>query len=125
MLVPGVALAVFVGGCGGGGGAAGGGGGGDPGDLPRNLTVTSDDAAEGVAEIQLAGGRFRLGIDEDCDGFGLMIVSGDGSFTYEKVNPAIPILFINDMPPGPYTVQQTDPTCTQWSIELSQVTAAQ
>ena len=124
MLVLGVALAVFVVGCGGGGGGGGGGGDGGGGDLPRNVTVTSEDAVEGVAEIQLAGGRFRLGIDEECDSFAIMITSADGSFTYEKANPAIKILFINDMPPGTFTVQQTDPGCTEWSIELSQVTAA-
>jgi hypothetical protein len=102
--------------CGGGGG--GGGGAGD--DNPTTATVES--GSEPVA-MPLAQGRYRLTIQEDCDDYTVTITQEGGDFTYEISNSPIRIVFVNDVPSGNFLIQQTNPDCTDWTLDLSRVSS--
>lgn len=100
------------------GGAGGGGGGGQGQDNPTEATVEAGD--ERVAH-PLAPGRYRLTITEDCDDYTVSITQEGGSFTYEKSNSPIRILFVSDVPGGSFFIEQTNPDCTDWSLNLTRV----
>jgi hypothetical protein len=109
-----VLAALTLSACGGGGG--GGGGGGE--DLPTSATVEA--GTEPVAQ-PLAGGRYRLTIQEDCEDYTVSITQEGGDFTYEISNSPIRIVFVNDVPDGNFVIAQTNPDCTDWTLDLSQV----
>jgi len=96
-----------------------GGGGQDAGaDLPTTATV---EAGASPAPQPLAEGRYRLTIQEDCDDYTVSITQEDGEFTYEINNSPIRIVFVNDVPAGTFLIQQTNPDCTDWTLDLSRV----
>ena len=109
-----VLAALTLSACGGGGG----GGGEQAEDLPTTATVEA--GGEPVAQ-PLAEGRYRLTIQEDCDDYTVSITQEDGEFTYEIENSPIRIVFVNDVPAGNFLIQQTNPDCTDWSLDLSRV----
>jgi hypothetical protein len=108
-------LAMTLAACGGGGGGGDGGGGED---LPTRATVEA--GAEPSAQ-PLAEGRYRLTITEDCDDYAVSITQEGGDFTYEVSNSPIRIVFVNDVPAGNFLIQQTNPDCTDWSLDLARV----
>lgn len=109
-----VLAALTLSACGGGGG----GGGEQAEDLPTTATV---EAGGEPAAQPLAEGRYRLTIQEDCDDYTVTITQEDGDFTYEIANSPIRIVFVNDVPAGTFLIQQTNPDCTDWSLDLSRV----
>jgi hypothetical protein len=102
--------------CGGGGG----GGGGEGADNPTSATVEAGD--ERVAH-PLAPGRYRLTITEDCDSYTVNITQEGGSFTYEISDSPIRIVFVPGVPGGSFFIEQTDESCTDWTLAMSRVTA--
>lgn len=108
-------LAMALAACGGGGG----GGGGEGEDNPTRATVEA--GAERVAQ-PLAPGRYRLTIQEDCEDYTVMITQeGGAGFVYEISNSPIRIVFVNDVPGGSFFIEQTNPDCTDWTLDLSRV----
>jgi hypothetical protein len=95
-----------VGGDGGGGGA----------DLPTTATASSEDA-EGTT-YPLAPGRYRLEWSvEGCAFPTIVITDASGSFRWEQ-SPRLRIIFVDDVPGGDMTIQQTNAECTSWEINL-------
>ena len=115
MLVVPAIVALTLAACGGEGGGGGGGGGED---FPTSATIESGTEP---APQQLAEGRYRLTIQEDCDDYTVSITQQDGSFTYEKSNSPIRIVFVNDVPAGTYLITQTNEACTDWTLDLARV----
>ena len=104
--------------CGGGGG----GGGEEFADFPTSASVEAGSEEE---SYQLApANRYRMTITEDCDDYTIAITQVEGPFTYEISNSPIRIVFVNDVPGGTFTIQQTNPDCTDWSLELVRVSGS-
>ena len=108
------ALALTLAACGGGGG----GGGGEGADNPTSATVEAGD--ERVAH-PLAPGRYRLTVTEDCEDYTVSITQDGGDFTYSVDNSPIRIVLVNDVPGGSFFIEQTNESCTDWSLELVRV----
>ncbi len=66
-------------------------------------------------------GRYRLTITEDCDDYTVTITQEGGDFTYEISNSPIRIVFVNDVPGGNFLIEQTNPDCTDWTLDLARV----
>jgi hypothetical protein len=112
-----VATLLVLAGC--GGSAAGGGGGGGGGaDLPISATVK---AGEAKAAHPLAPGRYRLSLTTACKTAAVSVTQDGGSFTYTKTNPALKVMFVADVPGGSFFIEQTDASCTDWTIKLDKV----
>jgi hypothetical protein len=97
------------------------GGGGDDAfaDFPTSASV---EPGNDEATYQLApANRYRMTITEDCDDYTIVITQQEGDFTYEISNSPIRIVFVNDVPGGTFTIQQTNPDCTDWSLDLVRV----
>jgi hypothetical protein len=109
--------AVALAGC---GGQNGGGGGGDGADNPTEASVAAGDE---VVAHPLAPGRYRLTIRDDCDTWAVMITQDGGDFVYEKANSPVRVFFVNDVPGGNFFIEQTDESCTEWSLALVRVSA--
>jgi hypothetical protein len=101
--------------CGGGEGA----GGGEFADNPTTASVEAGD--ERVAHPLAPANRYRLTIQEDCEDYTISITQDGGDFTYEISNSPIRIVFVNDVPGGSFFIEQTNPDCTDWSLELTRV----
>ena len=111
------ALGLTLAACGGGSG----GGGGDQGaDNPTSATVEA--GAERVA-YPLAPGRYRLTIQEDCDDYSVAITQEDGDYTYTVDNLPTRIVFVNDVPGGNFFIEQTNESCTDWTLNLIRVSS--
>ena len=108
-------LAMTLAACGGGDGGGGGGGGED---LPTTATV---EAGASPAAQPLAEGRYRLTITEDCEDYTVSITQEGGDFSYEVSNSPIRIVFVNDVPGGNFLITQTNPDCTDWSLDFARV----
>ena len=94
------------------------GGGDDGADNPTTAAVTSESSP---APQPLAEGRYRLTIQEDCDDYTVSITQEGGEFTYEISNSPIRIVFVNDVPSGSFLIEQTNPDCTEWELDLARV----
>ncbi len=101
--------------------ACGGGGGGGGGDTEGNPTTATVEAGASPAAQPLAPGRYRLTIQEDCDDYTVNVTQEGGEFTYEISNSPIKIVFVNDVPGGDFLITQTNPDCTDWSLDLTRV----
>jgi len=111
------AIALALSACGGGGG----GGGGEGADNPTTATVEA--GAERVA-YPLAPGRYRLTITESCDDYTVVITQDGGEgFTYDISNSPIRIVFVNDVPGGSFFIEQTNADCTDWTLDMTRVSA--
>jgi hypothetical protein len=100
-------------------GGQGGGGDDEFADFPTSATV---EPGNDEATYQLApANRYRMTITEDCDDYTIVITQQEGDFTYEISNSPIRIVFVNDVPGGTFTIQQTNPDCTDWSLDLVRV----
>jgi hypothetical protein len=107
-------IALILAACGGGGG----GGGGEGADNPTSATIEA--GAEPVPQ-PLAPGRYRLTIQEDCEDYTVSITQEGGDFTYEISNSPIRIVFVHDVPGGNFLITQTNPDCTDWTLDLARV----
>ncbi len=108
-------LAMTLAACGG----EGGGGGDEGADNPTTATVEA--GAERVAQPLAPGSRYRLTIREDCEDYTVSITQDGGDFTYEISNSPIRIVFVNDVPGGSFFIEQTNPDCTDWQLDLARV----
>jgi len=108
------ALALMLAACGGGDG----GGGGEGADNPTTAEVEA--GAERVSQ-PLAPGRYRLTITEECEDYTVAITQDGGGFSYEITNSPIRIVFVNDVPGGNFFIEQTNPDCTEWELDLARV----
>ena len=111
-----VATLLLVAGC--GGSAAGGGDGGGGGDLPTSATVKAGDAKVAHA---LAPGRYRLSLTTACPTSAVSVTQDGGSFTFTKKNPSLRVFLLANVPGGNFFIEQTDPSCTDWTIKLDKV----
>lgn len=100
-------------------GGAGGGGDQQGQDNPTSATVEA--GAERVA-YPLAPGRYRLTITEDCEDYTISITQEGGDFTHTIDNSPIRIVFVANVPGGNFFIEQTNPDCTDWSVDLTRVT---
>jgi hypothetical protein len=100
-------------------GGQGSGGGGEGADNPTTATVTAGD--ERVAHPLAPGDRYRLTIQEDCEDYTVSITQDGGDFTYEITNSPIRIVFVSNVPGGNFFIEQTNPDCTDWTLDLSRV----
>jgi hypothetical protein len=103
--------------------ACGGGGGGDGDAGADNPTTATIESGSEPAAVPLAPGRYRLTITEDCDDYTVEITQEGGDFTYEISNSPIRIVFVNDLPGGNFLIQQTNPDCTDWTLDMSRVSS--
>ena len=101
--------------CGGGGG----GGGGEGADNPTTVSFEAGD--ERVAHPLAPVARYRLTIQEDCDDYTVSITQDGGDFTYEISNSPIRIVFVSNLPGGSFFIEQTDPSCTEWTLDMARV----
>jgi hypothetical protein len=108
------ALALTLAACGG----SGAGGGGEGADNPTSATVEAGD--ERVAH-PLAPGRYRLTVTEDCEDYTVSITQEGGEFAYSVDNSPIRIVLVNDVPGGNFFIEQTNESCTDWTLELVRV----
>jgi hypothetical protein len=111
-----VATLLLLAGC--GGTATGGGGGGDGADLPTSATVK---AGEAKVAHPLGPGRYRLSLTTSCKTSSISMTQDGGSFTFTKTNPVNKVMFVTEVPGGSFFVEQTDPSCTDWTIKLDKV----
>jgi hypothetical protein len=109
------ATALILAACGGGGGA----GGGEFADNPTSATVSAGD--ERVAHPLAPASRYRLTIQEDCEDYTISITQENGDFTYEVTNSPIRIILVKDVPGGSFFIEQTNPDCTDWTVDLTRV----
>jgi hypothetical protein len=102
--------------------ACGGGGGGGGSEFEDNPTTASVEAGDERVAYPLApGNRYRLTITEDCEDYTVMITQEGGDFVYEISNSPIRIVFVSNVPGGNFFIEQTNPDCTDWSLELNRV----
>lgn len=102
--------------------ACGGQGGGNSEEFADFPTSASVEAGSVEESYQLApANRYRMTIQEDCEDYTIAINQVEGDFTYEITNSPIRIVFVNDLPGGTFTIDQTNPDCTDWSLELTRV----
>ena len=134
----GLGAAMLIAGCGAArgpaasGDAPGGGPPGDPGATPMRTVVVNQESA--AASYPLEGGRYRVAWRStlaDCpDGLTISIKKVDvlaslpdqAPFEYEKAPdaPAFNTL-LQRVPPGLYTIEQLEASCTTWEIRADRV----
>ena len=120
-----VAMTLLVAACGGGDDGGGGGGGGvDDGATPRpaqeQITIAAADAA---TPFLLQAGRYKFAWDAStCSGVNFVLTGETQGFTWEKKTLQKRFSsIVNELPDDTYTVAQTDPACTEWSITLDRL----
>ena len=110
----------------------GGGPPGDPGATPMRTVIVNQDSEP--QSYPLEGGRYRVAWKstlEDCpDGLTIAITKVDilpampqpSAFDYEN-EPRAPAFntLLQRVPPGLYTFEQTEPSCTVWEIRSDRV----
>ncbi len=113
-----VALSI---GCGGGGGAEGGAAGaGEGGQGATTVTVSS---TEQRTARPLQAGRYRLVLSAPgCKSTTVAVTQENGDFRFEKKRPTFLTMFVSNLPNGTFFIEQTDPSCKQWSITMDRVT---
>jgi hypothetical protein len=114
-IVVAVALAALLAACGGSGG------GGDDAFADYPTTATIEAASSPVPQQLAPANRYRATITEDCEDYTLRITQPNGDFVWEVSNSPIRIVFVNDVPGGDFLVEQTNPDCTDWTLELTRV----
>lgn len=120
-----IASVMLLAACGGGegdGGGAGGGGGGTVSARPaqEQIKITSADAA---TPFQLQAGRYKFGWDASgCTAVTFQMVGQAQGFTYDKNTRQKKFsAIISDVPEDVYTLAQTDPACTEWTVQIDRV----
>ena len=81
-----------------------------PGAQLVHLVATETQVRLDVASVR-AGDVF-VQLDDPPDG---------GSFTFTKTNPVNKVMFVTQVPGGSFFVEQTDASCTEWTIKLDKV----
>ena len=108
--------------CGGGDGGGGDGGGAPVSARPAQeaIAITSADAA---VPFQLQPGRYKFGWDaSECAGVTFQMVGQTQGFTYDKKTLQKKFsAIISDVPEDTYTLTQTDPACTTWTVQIDRV----
>ena len=109
--------------CGGGDGGGGGGGEGDGASArppQEQIKITSADAS---TPFQLQAGRYKFGWDASACPSVAFTMTGEGQgFTYEKTTRQKKFSsIVTDVPEDVYTLAQTDPACTEWTVQIDKV----
>ncbi len=113
-----VAVASLAAGCGGGeeGGAGAGGG-------PTAPTTVSVSSGQQRTAHQLQGGRYRLVLSAPgCKSTNVLVTQENGDFRFEKKRPTFLTMFVSQLPTGSFFIEQTDPSCREWTITMDRVT---
>ena len=114
--------AMLLAACGGGGGGGDGGDGAAVSARPpqEQIQITSADAA---TPFQLQAGRYKFGWDaSECTAVTFQMVGQAQGFTYDKNTRQKKFsAIISDVPEDTYTLSQTDPACTTWSVQIDRV----
>lgn len=117
-IVLGATLAALVAACGGGGP---GGGDATPVSGETHVEVKSGTAA---APVAIQPGRYKVGwrIAASCTGLTVRISDPAGNELYRKSSRIKSFSAIaSSLPGGPVVIEQTDATCTEWSITLDKI----
>jgi hypothetical protein len=117
-IVLGAALAALVTACGGGGP---GGGDGTPVTGETHVEVKSGTAA---APIAIQPGRYKVAwrIASSCAGVAVRITDPAGTELYKKTSRIKSFSSIaSSLPGGPVIIEQTDASCTEWTITLDKI----
>ena len=105
-----------------GGGEEGGGGGADASARPpqEQIKITSADTA---TPFQLQEGRYKFGWDaSECTAITFQMLGQAQGFTYDKTTRQKKFsAIISDVPADTYTLAQTDPACTTWSVQIDRI----
>ena len=117
----GLTAAILLGGaCGG----DGGGGGDDAAVSARppqaQITIASTDAA---TPFELQEGRYKFGWDaSECEAVAFTMTGASQGFTYEKSTRQKKFsAIVSDVPADTYTISQTDPGCTTWTVQIDRI----
>jgi hypothetical protein len=116
------ATILLVGACGGAEGDGGGGGGAAVSARPpqEQIAITSADAA---VPFQLQPGRYKFGWDaSECEAVTFTMTGQTQGYTYEKTTRQKKFsAIISDVPEDTYMVAQTDPGCTDWTVQIDRI----
>ena len=117
-----LAASVLLAACGGDAapGASAGGAGASARPPQEQITITSTDAA---TPFELQAGRYKFGWDaSECTSVAFTMTGQAQGFTYEKTTLQKRFsAIISDVPADTYTVAQTDPGCTTWSVQIDRI----
>ncbi len=114
------ASALLLAACGGSGPGADGGAAVSARPPQAQIVITSADAA---TPFQLQEGRYKFGWDaSECTSIGFTRAGAGQGFTYEKTTRQKKFSsIISDVPEDTYTLAQTDPACTTWSVQIDRI----
>jgi hypothetical protein len=114
------ATILLVGACGGGEGDGGGGAAVSARPPQEKITIASTDAA---TPFQLQPGRYKFGWDaSDCESVAFTKTGQTQGFTYEKATRQKKFsAIVSDVPEDTYSLAQTDPACTTWSVQIDRI----
>ena len=86
----------------------------------EQIVITSADAA---TPFQLQAGRYKFGWDaSECTSVGFTMAGAGQGFTYEKTTRQKKFSsIISDVPEDTYSLSQTDPACTTWSVQIDRI----
>jgi hypothetical protein len=114
------AVLLLAGACGGGDGDGGGGPAASARPPQEQITIASADAA---TPFQLQAGRYKFGWDaSECTSVAFTMAGASQGFTYEKSTRQKKFsAIISDVLEDTYTLSQTDPSCTTWSVQIDRI----
>jgi hypothetical protein len=86
----------------------------------EQITIASTDAATPFA---LQAGRYKVGWDaSECAGVNFVLTGEAQGFTWEKKTLQKKFSsIVSEVPEDTYTLAQTDPACTTWSVQIDRV----
>lgn len=104
----------------GGGGEEGGGEEVSARPAQEKVTIASTDAA---APFAMQAGRYKFGWDaSECNGVSFVLTGASQGFTWEKTTLQKKFSsIVSDVPEDTYTLTQTDPACTTWTVQIDRI----
>jgi hypothetical protein len=104
------------------GGDEGGGGGAAVSARPPQEQI-SIASTEADVPFQLQAGRYKFGWDApDCPSVNFTMTGQAQGFIYEKKTLQKKFsAIVSDVPEDTYTVAQTDPACTAWTVQIDRI----
>jgi hypothetical protein len=104
-----------------GGGEGGGGGAAVSARPPQEQIVIA--AADAAVPFQLQPGRYKFGwTAPDCPSVNFTMTGQTQGFTYEKKTLQTKFsAIVSDVPEDTYLVAQTDPACTDWTVQIDRL----
>ena len=104
------------------GGSEGGGGGAAVSARPpqEQITIASTEAD---TPFQLQAGRYKFGWDApECSSVNFTMTGQAQGFTYEKKTLQKKFsAIVSDVPEDTYTVAQSDPACSAWTVQIDRI----